>query len=242
MSVAGSGVLAAAFSDVAFKRLTTVETESTRSNQHEFNASAGLREAFGPDQPQRIETDFVWMPDDGEFLREQGILTWYDARARHPRRSEYRLYYRDNAVTRRGRAGDLLLLARRFDGTALLVMAPGSGLAAARLAWLFGIEAAPGAGFAALAISPDARRRLAEMVGVGPVQDASGWEVETPMIGGRASPSVRRATGQVQRSVASAVTEEPGWDDLIVSLPDDAPSAFAGEALSRTIRGVLGGG
>lgn len=242
MSEGGSGVLAAAFASVVFKRLTTVETEKTRSNQHEFNASAGLRDAFGRDQPQRIETDFLWMPDDGEFLRERGILTWYDARARHPTRSEYRLYYRDNAVTRRARAGDLLLLARRFDGTALLVTAPGSGLAAARLAWLFGIEAAPGAGFAALEISSEARRRLAEIVGGGRVPQDLGWEAETAMLAGAASPSVRRAARHAQRSVASAVTEEPGWDDLVASLPQEAPAALGGEALNRTIPGVLSGG
>jgi hypothetical protein len=177
MTASGSGALAGLFTHVVFKILTPVETDARRSNQHEFNASAGLRAAFGVAHPQQLTTDFLWMPDDAAWRRERGILTWYDARANHPTRSEYRLYYRDNDVTKRAGPGDLLLIARRLDGTVLLLLAPGTGLATARISWLFGIEIAPGSGFAALTIDADAQRRLASAFGVTPIS-ADSWEAE----------------------------------------------------------------
>ncbi len=177
------GALAGSFTHVVFKRLAAVEADATRSNQHEFNASAALREMFRLEQPQRMETDFVWMPDDGAFVTEKGVLTWYDARARHPTRSEYRLYYPDNAVVALASAGDMLLIGKRPNGRVLLLLAPGSGVAAERIAWLFGIEVLPGSGFAALSIDPGKDRALAVELAIGAFvpRSGDGWESEEAM-------------------------------------------------------------
>jgi hypothetical protein len=172
-----SGVLSPSFSGAVFKRLSAVETDITRSNQHEFNGSKPLIGLFGKEHPQKIPTDFIRMSDDGGVLAETGMLTWYDARARHPTRSEYRLYYYDNAVTAKAREGDILLIGRRHDGSTLVLMAPGSGLAAARIAWLFGIEVEPGAAFAALDLSEDERSALGEGLGIS-LATGSLWESE----------------------------------------------------------------
>lgn len=239
MSGPGEGVLAAAFSHIVFKRLSAVEADAGRSNQHEFNASSGLRAAFGRDQPQRLTTDFIWMPDDGAYVRERGVLTWYDARARHPTRSEYRLYYRDNDVTRRAGPGDLLLIARRRDGTVLLLMAPGAGEALARISWLFGIDCEPGASFAALAISPEVRRDLARGI-LGDVSTARDeWSEDRPFSTGMGDRSVRAQAGQSQRMISVVTDTDGDWSDLAISLPDNAPQGLGGEVMGQTIEGLL---
>ncbi|RVN54213.1 hypothetical protein [Sinorhizobium meliloti] len=171
------GVLSPSFSGAVFKRLSAVETDIARSNQHEFNGSKPLIGLFGREHPQKIQTDFIRMSDEGGVLAETGMLTWYDARARHPTRSEYRLYYYDNAVTAKAREGDILLIGKRHDHSTLVLMAPGSGLAAARIAWLFGIEVEPGAAFAALDLDDNERAALGQGLGIA-LDTGSLWESE----------------------------------------------------------------
>lgn len=233
-----SGVLAGEFTHVVFKRLSAVEADRSRSNQHEFNAPKALRGAFGTAQPRRIDTDFVWMPDDGDFVTERGDLTWYDSRARHPTRSEYRVYYRDNAVTRCAAAGALLLIALRPDGTVLLVLAPGTGLAAARISWLFGIEALPGSGFAAIDIDLAAGRKLTSQLGMDSDLQSTGWEEESEMLVVQSDDGIRRQAAVAQNKVASVTVREAQWDDIILAFPDPPPE-LAGAGFEHTIRGVI---
>lgn len=226
-----AGSLAGAFTHVAFKRLKTVEVDATRSNQHEFNASPALREMFGRDQPQRLATDFVWMPDDGEYVSLTGELTWYDARARHPKRSEYRLYYRDNPVSARASEGDLVVIARRPDGRVLLLLAPGESLAATRIAWLFGMEVSPGSSFTTLgsrpANSPLLPGDLTAGLSDGETYD---WEAEDGMTASAGDDQVRAGTAVSQDRVAHiALDDRPTWGDA----PEEGP------ALESTIEGLL---
>jgi hypothetical protein len=199
--VRGRGALAATFSTVAFKRLTAVETDATRSNQHEFNGGRALMKLFGPESPQRVATDFVWMPDDGDFVREEGLLTWYDARARHPTRSEYRLYYVGNDVTNRAHEGDLLVIARKTDGETLMLLAPGSGLAAIRIAWMFSLEAAPGAAFAAFGLDADDRSRIREALAGEEAAPDDDWASESQGELARADLSIRASLLQMQKAI-----------------------------------------
>ena len=224
------GALAGSFTHVVFKGLTAVEADATRSNQHEFNASGALREMFGLEQPQRMETDFVWMPDDGAFVTEKGVLTWYDARARHPTRSEFRLYYRDNAVVARASAGDMLLIGKRPNGRILLLLAPGSGVAAERIAWLFGIEVLPGSGFAALSIEPGTDRALAVELASGAFAPPSGdgWESEEAMAAASDDGAVRDGVRADQAGVSEVGSSyEPEW------------LGTSDESLVLTVHGVL---
>lgn len=210
----GRGALAATFSAIAFKRLTAVETDATRSNQHEFNGGRALMRLFGPESPQRVVTDFVWMPDDGDFVREEGLLTWYDARARHPTRSEYRLYYVGNDVTNRAREGDLLVIARKTDGATLMLLAPGSGLAATRVAWMFGLEAEPGAAFAAFGLDADDRSRMREALTGEEDAPDDDWAGESQGELTRADPSIRASLLQMQKAIGEEREMEDaggGW-------------------------------
>lgn len=226
-----AGPLAGAFTHVAFKRLTVVEADASRSNQHEFNASPALREMFGRPQPQSLVTDFVWMPDSGEYVSWTGELTWYDARARHPTRSEYRLYYRDNPVTARASAGDLVVIARRPDGRLLLLLAPGEGAASERIAWLFRMEVRPGARFASLGIQPSPSPPLPGELSVGPADgDGDGWEAEEGMAASAGDDRIRAGTAASQVRVAQIVADNrPAWDEV----PEEDP------ALQATIEGLL---
>jgi len=234
------GVLSSAFSGAVFKRLSAVETDITRSNQHEFNGSKPLIGLFGKEHPQKLPTDFIRMSDDGGVLAETGMLTWYDARARHPTRSEYRLYYYDNLVTAKAREGDFLLIGKRHDGSTLVLMAPGSGLAAARIAWLFGIEVEPGAAFAALDLSEDERSALGDEFGISK-DTGSSWESELDPVlsddGEGGLPAVRA----VQQLVGQERDWKSGGDWLTASGEEDGSSSslndiahlLAGSGLER---------
>ncbi len=159
------------FSGVVVKLLSAVETDTSRSNQHEFNGSRALIGLFGKEQPQRFNALFLRLEDGGEIARSDGSLTWYDARARHPTRSEYRLYYYDNPVTKRAMPGDTIIIGLKTDGT-LVVLFISTLSRAARLVYaMFGIEIEPGVAF----VSIDAS---ASNMALGLDSNDSGWETD----------------------------------------------------------------
>lgn len=133
------GYLSGHFIGVVAKRLTAVEVMPSSSNQHEFNGVREFRVLFGRERITDCVTRFLWISDEEDCLTEQGFMTWYDARERHPTRSEYRLYFKPNAVMRAAQAGDFLLLARQQDDSVLAVIAPGGSTVEAQLLWLFDV-------------------------------------------------------------------------------------------------------
>lgn len=143
------------FRQIVFKKLSAVETDAATSNQHEFNASRALLTLFGKEQPQRFNSQFFWLSNDGAVVQAEGNLTWYDSRARNPTRSEYRLYYKSNPVTKLASEGDFLIIARRTNGATLVLLSPGTGVAALTLSNVFGIETEPGRAFASLSFVCD---------------------------------------------------------------------------------------
>lgn len=160
------------FKGVVFKRLSAVEADTARSNQHEFNGTRPLIELFGRDQPKRIEAKFILVPDSGDIVHTEGQVTWYDARARHPTRTEFRLYYHDNEVVRLARPDDTLIVGRKWDDTIFVLVTSGLGNSAAYIFWLFGIEVEPGAAFVAIS-SFDGARFLLDKVSDIPIDN--GW-------------------------------------------------------------------
>ena len=139
------GYLSQYFEGVALKRLSAVEADATRSNQHEFNGVEGLRDILGePDGKVRFAARFLYLSDqDNAPVVEDGFLTWYDARqkARLERgvmRREYRLYFTPNPVLQRATDGDLLVIARRPDDTLLAIVAGNGTTVERQIMWLFG--------------------------------------------------------------------------------------------------------
>ena len=150
------GYLSEYFAGIMAKRLKAVEADRKKSNQHEFNGVAKLKELLGENRIQDRSTLFFWFDDDEELVTERSMVTWYDAREAVPdRNAEYRLYFRANEVMRQAKEGDLLIVAKRQinvqeadqngsndKNPELIVIVAVSGSSAERqLTWLFGISA-----------------------------------------------------------------------------------------------------
>ncbi|MCH2238309.1 MAG: restriction endonuclease [Blastomonas sp.] len=130
------------------KTLSAVEADRHRSNQHEFDGVSRLRAMLGDDDKRNIPAVFIYLNDDDpEPLREEGFLSWYDARRAHPTRTEYRLYFPDTVVSDNATEGDLLIIAQRPDGTLMVIIAEGESTVANQLLWLFGVGEAKLPGF-----------------------------------------------------------------------------------------------
>lgn len=97
----------------AVKRLAAVEIEPTVSNQHELNAGA-LRSGldFPRQRTQGNLSVLAYTAPDSPAVLLEGSFTLYDARERHPNRSEYRLYYQLPGFASVARPDDLLVLYR----------------------------------------------------------------------------------------------------------------------------------
>jgi len=141
------GYLSQYFDGVAIKRLSAVEIDVTRSNQHEFNGSKDMRRLFGePIGKVHFSTRFLYLCDDTRPIMGEANLTWYDARekARIERgvmRQEYRLYFPSiTPVSQCAAEGDLLFIAKRTDGGALVIVSKGNTLIERQLLWLFGFS------------------------------------------------------------------------------------------------------
>ncbi len=136
-----AGHLSEYFTGVAAKSLFAVEADIFRSNQHEFNGVEGLKQIFGQATgKQKFPARFIYLNDhDDEPVIEDGFLTWYDARERHPTRSEHRLYFPTTTVSECAAAGDLLVIGRRPDGSVLVVIAESGSTIANQVQWLFGL-------------------------------------------------------------------------------------------------------
>lgn len=141
------GYLSQYFVGVASKRLSAVEADVIRSNQHEFNGVEGLRSILGePAGKVRFDAKFLYLSDqDDEPIIEDGFLTWYDARQkarieRGIQRWEYRLYFPTNLVSQCAAEGDMLLIAKRSDATLLAIVAEKGTTIESQLTWLFGFS------------------------------------------------------------------------------------------------------
>ncbi len=178
MSLIRRGSLADHFEGVAAKRLSAVETDPKRSNQHEFNGVTMLRKLFGDDDRRDIPARFVWLGEEQEGISEEGTISWYDARRAHPTRIEYRLYYPSNAVMNGMKAGDFFLVATLKDGSAMVIVAPGESTIESQLRWLFGLEEQAGINFAAREITTDTAAELDFAARY--ILDELGLELEEP--------------------------------------------------------------
>src|SRR5262245_34320372 len=78
---------------VATKRVSAVEAERSRSHQHEFNGTEALRRVLGSEPRRNWPARWVFLDDGHEPRLETYTCSWYDARAGHPTRSEWRLYF-----------------------------------------------------------------------------------------------------------------------------------------------------
>jgi len=133
--------LADYFHGVALKTLSAVEIDRSRSNQHEFQATASMREFLGnPSEPLGIPATFLYLADNEDNNKtEASTLTLYNARRNNPNRSaEYRLYFRDNDATDAAHAGDLLAILQKPNLELVVVIAHGGSVVEHQVRQLFG--------------------------------------------------------------------------------------------------------
>lgn len=136
-----NGYLSEYFEGVAAKRLSAVEADRTRSNQHEYQATKSMLTFMGkPTEPTRIPARFLYLTDDdAEPIVEDAFLTLYDSRKDQPHRSaEYRFYFPTTTVSLNAAEGDLLVIAKRPGGDLLVVIAENGSSVSAQIEWLFG--------------------------------------------------------------------------------------------------------
>lgn len=133
------GFLSQYFEGVAMKKLRAVEINTRVSNQHELNGVNGFKGLLGEDK-RVLKTTFLWLGGENEGFTEYGTVTWYDARKNNPSRTEYRLYFPNNAVMAQANEDDLLLIAKKTDEELFIVVVPENSSFESQLLWLFDTE------------------------------------------------------------------------------------------------------
>src|SRR5690606_6484065 len=132
--------LADAIDAVAAKTLVQVDLPERGSNQHEINGVAALRDFFQTDEKIRRTIRWRYLSDEEEPFEDDGQVTFYDARADHPTRTEWRLYYQGHSLSR-AKPGDTLLLIRTSDDQLFgLVLPASSGVSRAAIHLFRGIR------------------------------------------------------------------------------------------------------
>lgn len=136
------GFLSRYFQSVAVKRLTAVEANVKASHQHEFNGTKELKMVLGEGTGEKVTfpTKFLWFGGEDEGIVSEGFATWYDARMNHPVRSEYRLYFPTTDVSLLAEEGDYMFIARRTDGSLMIIISSRGSAIENQLFWLFGLE------------------------------------------------------------------------------------------------------
>ena len=127
------------FNGVCAKRLSLVEVDGSKSNQHEFNGVDQMKKIFGHTRIDKIPSKFLYLNDnENDSIQDTGFLTWYDAREHDIKRSEFRLYFSTMTIINKAEPGDLLIIARRADSLEVLVIvAKKDSTIENQIIWLF---------------------------------------------------------------------------------------------------------
>ena len=134
------GYLSEYFEGVAAKRLSAVEADETRSNQHEYNATKPMLAFLGrPEEKTRMPARFLYLTDDDpDPIVEDAFITLGNRRQGTPRAPEFRLYFHTTTVSLNACEGDLLVIAKKRDGGLLVIIAENGSSISRQIEWLFG--------------------------------------------------------------------------------------------------------
>ncbi|MCC4271706.1 restriction endonuclease [Marinobacter nauticus] len=134
------------FEGAAAKYLSAVDADPARSNQHEIGGlpSVGFKSLLGipgKSDGYPFPAMMAYLTDEEDAELCQDTVTWYDARWKNPKRSpEYRLYYKSNPVTELIQPTDFFLVAKKHDGSLLLLFTPAGSSVEFQLRHLFGLS------------------------------------------------------------------------------------------------------
>lgn len=171
------GVLGAYFDGAVAKTLAGVDIMgANKSHQHEFNGVGPLRALFGDDDIKGMRTTFAYLDDGADPIFDHGYTTWYDARRKRPTRTEYRLYYNDNAAMGMARPGDLMVLALHEAKEVVILFARAGSTAESQVRWLFALDGVGEKGF-----TPSAREDTRITSIAARILESIGIEVSMPI-------------------------------------------------------------
>ena len=131
------------FEEIAIKRLSSVESNLEKSNQHEINGVTALIKMFWKAEMDKkvIPATFLYVSDsEGSFESIDGELTRYDSRAKHPTRTEHRLYYPRNNVTEKIAENDVLIIAKQPTWNVLFLCVQSESFIESQILRLFDAE------------------------------------------------------------------------------------------------------
>lgn len=136
-----NGYLNKYFDGVIVKRLSEVEINLKKSNQHEFHANKEAVKIFGSSVPKvEFVSSFLYLNDE-ITINAEATLSWYDCRVGNPdRAAEWRLYFPTTAVTEAAKVGDSLFICIKPDNTLLTIITQKESTVERQLYWLFGLE------------------------------------------------------------------------------------------------------
>ena len=136
------GQLRDCFAGVGVKRLSAVDAEPARSNQHEIGTTRDMRSQFLREvQRETFQVVYVWLGEDQDGFTVHGTATHYDAREQQAGRApEWRLYYPSNPVTEAMRERDTLFLAITNDRLLYFIVGPEGSTSERQLSWLFDLH------------------------------------------------------------------------------------------------------
>ena len=136
------GQLRDCFAGVGVKRLSSVDANPKKSNQHEVGTTRDMRRQFlGEVDDEKFDVIYVWLGQEQDGFSVRETATHYDTRRNQPHRSpEWRLYYRPNAVTEAMREGNTLFLALTKNRFLYFIVAPEGSTSEQQLCWLFGLS------------------------------------------------------------------------------------------------------
>ena len=73
------------FAGVGVKRLTAVDAETRKSNQHEVGTTRDMRRQFlGEIQRRTFRAIYVWLGEEQDGFTAEGTATHYDTREKQP--------------------------------------------------------------------------------------------------------------------------------------------------------------
>ena len=129
------------FTGVSVKRLTAVDAERDRSNQHEVGTTQDMRHQFlGEEGTQYYQTVYIWLGQDQDGFTIEDTATHSNVRKNKDRSQEWRLYYPSNRVTEAMGVGDTLFLAMDKNKILYFIVAPAGSTSEHQLLWLFGLQ------------------------------------------------------------------------------------------------------
>lgn len=133
------GAIIELIEDYCVKKINLVECNSGSSNQHEFNVTKEMKRMLGGEKKYYTNTQWLYLSDTG-YEEATDTLSWYDARANSPNRSEWRLYYGGNNVVERAKVEDNLFVLKVSDDYLILIIVESNSKTFYDLKWLLGSE------------------------------------------------------------------------------------------------------